>query len=204
MQLYSTSRTVKPGDRLGFLTVVNFVRKEVIKPNYVKRYWKFRCKCGTEVIDLISKVKQRKWPSCGCHKLTWLKMGRKPLPFGEASFNHLLSIYKRGARTRGLVFTLTKEEFRQLTSQNCYYCGTSPQRKHLAMRKVHGHYIYNGLDRIDNNLGYMLKNIVPSCKICNYAKKNVPQNEFIAWINRLKNHRTLGKSSNEGETNDNQ
>ena len=45
--------------------------------------------------------------------------------------------------------------------------------------------MYNGIDRKDNNLGYTPKNVVPCCSVCNFAKKNMPFDAFMAWIARL-------------------
>lgn len=49
--------------------------------------------------------------------------------FGESSFERLFRAYKFSAKKRGLVFTLTKAEFKWFTKQNCCYCGLSPEQK---------------------------------------------------------------------------
>jgi len=48
-------------------------------------------------------------------------------------------------------------------------------------------YIYNGLDRIDNEKGYLLDNVTPCCKICNQAKHALSLDDFLAWCQRLIN-----------------
>ena len=48
-----------------------------------------------------------------------------------------------------------------------------------------GDFIYSGIDRKDNEIGYTLKNCVPCCIICNRAKNSLSFDEFLAWIGRL-------------------
>ena len=60
---------------------------------------------------------------------------------------------KGGAVTRNLKFTISADQFREITKQNCYYCGQNPST--IQTGKTHyGEYVYNGIDRIDNNIGY--------------------------------------------------
>ena len=49
-------------------------------------------------------------------------------------------------------------------------------------------YLHNGIDRIDNNIGYESKNVVSCCKICNYAKSNMNYKDFILWIQKAAAH----------------
>jgi len=46
-------------------------------------------------------------------------------------------------------------------------------------------YTYNGLDRIDNAKGYILDNVVPCCKHCNYAKRNMSTEKFYNLIKSI-------------------
>ncbi len=88
--------------------------------------------------------------------------------------------------------TLTMEQFYQMASSNCYYCGLAPSNKYEAYcKKATGFmnktvpFIYSGLDRVDSNFGHDYDNVVPSCKWCNFAKRSLPLHEFDAWIRRL-------------------
>ena len=47
--------------------------------------------------------------------------------------------------------------------------------------------LYNGIDRLENTIGYEDSNCVPACKICNFAKRNLSQKQFYDWIKRLVN-----------------
>src|SRR5262249_46953177 len=95
--------------------------------------------------------------------------------------------YRKSARNRGHAWGLTGEDFDRLTSQDCFYCGQPPSRVQRPLRGSYegGDFVYNGIDRVDNKLGYTLENVVPCCKTCNYAKRDMPHDEFMAWIARL-------------------
>lgn len=167
------------GKKFGKLTAVKLLRKE--KLNGYRRYiWEFNCECGVVIERHRGGIVSGHVKSCGCLG------GGKLLPRGENSFNHLYKCYKYGAKKRSLDFTLEKEYFRKLTSANCSYCDSQPSREHLTTQLTRGKYRYNGIDRVDNNFGYIPENCVTCCKICNYAKRNVTVEEFTQWLNRLR------------------
>lgn len=114
------------------------------------------------------------------------------LPLGEASFNALFVKYKRVAKLRGYSFDLSKEEFRKLSKGLCYYCGQEPCQ--VFYRSTHnGTYTYNGIDRLDNDLGYFSANCVACCKICNSMKSNISASDFIDRIAKIsRNMKLLG------------
>jgi hypothetical protein len=107
---------------------------------------------------------------------------------GEAGLNRLLGIYKRGAKSRKLDFNLSVSEFKTLTSGRCYFCNALPSME-MVTNKNHknkishwGDYTYNGVDRIDNGVGYVDGNCVPCCTICNWAKSGRTAQEFKRYI----------------------
>jgi len=136
--------------------------------------WSYLCDCGnTGKIKSKSLVSGAK--SCGC---------LRRIQLGEANFNKLLANYKHWAKIRNLRFNLSKEGFRKLTQQNCFYCGAKPNQK--KYRKFsNGAYVFNGIDRKDNQRGYVPGNVVACCLICNRAKGNLSYKEFFSWIQRI-------------------
>lgn len=48
-----------------------------------------------------------------------------------------------------------------------------------------GYYIYNGIDRVNSDLGYSVKNCVTCCKDCNTAKMNMSIKDFLSMIERI-------------------
>jgi 5-methylcytosine-specific restriction endonuclease McrA len=103
---------------------------------------------------------------------------------GEAAFNKTLRSYRQNAQARGHAWELTKDDFRRLASVDCHYCGAPPGVVAKGSARG-GDYVYNGLDRVDNALGYTPENVVTCCKICNHAKVDMSRDEFLAWIARL-------------------
>jgi hypothetical protein len=103
----------------------------------------------------------------------------------------LFAAYRAKAAKRGYIFDLSFNEFRTLASGNCHYCGVEPKqvRKQPTCPTV---YVYNGVDRKDNALGYVSGNCVPCCRICNQAKSDLSYEEFVAWLRRVHFHLNLG------------
>ena len=81
-------------------------------------------------------------------------------------------IYK--AKQREISFELSKKEFEKLTNSDCYLCGVKPTNIRL-----------NGIDRVDNDLGYILSNCKPCCFVCNFMKKNYNLSIFLEKIKRI-------------------
>lgn len=137
--------------------------------------WHCICECGNEHDVAGSHLISGDIKSCGC-------LFR--LSTGVAAMNTLYRNYQETALKRNIVFNLTIEDFHKLTKQNCHYCNIPP----IQRRKVpftNGDYIYNGIDRINNNIGYELDNCLPCCKFCNGSKCKMTYNEFKAHIKRL-------------------
>jgi len=75
---------------------------------------------------------------------------------------------------------LNINEFSYLISQPCFYCNN--------ISNSWNDFKYNGLDRLDNNLPHLKSNIVPCCKHCNYAKRNMSFIDFINHLQKLKEY----------------
>jgi hypothetical protein len=88
-------------------------------------------------------------------------------------------------KTSGLEFSLTKEEFIELTQKDCHYCNKLPifPRRRLAGYTpegvLHSTYYGNGIDRVDNVVGYTKENCVPCCPDCNSMKGALSLEVFI-------------------------
>jgi len=175
----------KPGDRFGKLVTIR--KDETNTTKTIK--WICRCDCGNEKIVDGYALRSGKSRSCGC-----LRAEINSLPKGEGAFNRLYSSYSKRAKERNLEWLLSKDNVREITKQNCYYCGIEPRQ--YGYRKKHenggfggnGSYIYNGIDRIDSSKGYTLDNVLPCCGKCNMAKSVMDINEFKKWIIKVYNN----------------
>jgi len=158
------------GKRVGNLTVLcrDLKTEEDGTP-----YWLCKCDCGKESIVRDDYLRYKRIKSCGCSRETV----RGLLP-GEAGFKQLLLSYKKSARKRNLQFDLSDEEFKNLVTQNCCYCGSVPSSiaKNISKYSI---FVYSGIDRIDNSKGYSIENSVPCCKMCNEMKRALKKDEFI-------------------------
>lgn len=65
---------------------------------------------------------------------------------------------------------ITREDYDILIRMPCYYCKGALNETGI------------GLDRLDSNIGYFKKNIVPCCLVCNRMKNNLLLNEFFNHI----------------------
>jgi hypothetical protein len=87
------------------------------------------------------------------------------------------------------MWKLTNQQFDALTQGECHYCGAPPSKIGNAHRNgksiCYGNYVYNGIDRVDNNQGYVEGNVVSCCHRCNHAKKNYSFEEFQDWIDAV-------------------
>lgn len=98
----------------------------------------------------------------------------------------LYRAYVAGSIKRGYNFELSEEEFRELTSMKCVYCGSEPSNVYRNEERFYnGNYIYNGIDRVDNTQGYSKENCVPCCKKCNYMKRNLTYDDFIDHCRKI-------------------
>ena len=41
---------------------------------------------------------------------------------------------------------------------------------------------------MDNNIGYVLSNVIPCCKNCNLSKSNRTPYDFLSWVFKLYNN----------------
>ena len=144
-----------------------------------------KCICGTSRIVNGGSLRRGISKSCGCRNIE-IREKKKLMP-GIANMHQLIILYKRNAKKRGHIYNLTEEQFNKITKQNCYYCGAEPSSI-LEAKYSNGEYAYNGLDRVDNNKGYEIDNVVPCCKICNWAKHQSTQQEYKEWIKKSYNN----------------
>jgi 5-methylcytosine-specific restriction endonuclease McrA len=154
------------------------------------RLFKFKCDCGSgkEIITTFGKTE-----SCGCLQRevaakTIFRTRRKV--FGEAQMNAFYCRVVNRATRDAIEFRLTREEFKEVTSRSCFYCGAPPTMVATAgrNRRCYGNYIHNGIDRVDSSKGYVTENVVACCTPCNLAKGTRSQQEFYAWIKCAHDH----------------
>ncbi len=148
--------------------------------------WICKCECGRMTTVRSQHLRSGATRSCGCLKSECDKA--RALPEGEAAMRALYRQYKRNAKQRNRAWELTEEQFRELTSSCCHYCGREPQQI-TRWSHYNGDYAYNGIDRKDNEQGYIFDNVVPSCSECNFLKVRRDYSRFLEQVERIANHR---------------
>jgi len=152
-----------------------------------KAVWRFVCDCGTVIEAHAHAARSGNTRSCGClHAETSASnsRGTKLIDYAKA-YTRVLKTYRANASKAGRVFALTDIEAQNLLLGDCYYCGAPPQNLLVTQRGKQLKMRYNGIDRVDNFLGYTPANTVSCCPRCNHAKRNYPTGEFLAWAERL-------------------
>lgn len=166
------------GQRFGRLVVIEQSSKRTKTKG---AYWKCLCDCGNEIIVIAANLKRGHTKSCGC-----LSKETRFLGNGESGLNYVIRAYKMNAELRGYEFNLTREQVKEITSKNCFYCNKPPERVGKGAKiSRDGDYIYNGMDRVDNDKGYTLDNIVPCCYSCNVRKRGLSKEDMIKILEFL-------------------
>lgn len=128
------------------------------------------CNCGKTILTRMSHYSKLK--SCGCRlsrKSTNTFTYDKYVPYVD-SLSNKFNMYLKRAKSRGIEFAITLEDFKNLISNPCTYC----------------QYSETGVDRIDNSLGYVKGNVTSCCKYCNRAKHEESEENFLKWLNHVK------------------
>ena len=158
-----------------------------------KRMWECICDCGKTIILNTGCLTTGSTSSCGCnkywHNAQTSRTTRHKIAKHDAGYRSIYNSYIANSRARNLTFDISFNEFIMLVTSECYYCGIEPSNTYM---KSYYNIKYNGIDRVDNKVGYTPSNIVTCCKICNIAKNNHTHEEFKNWIMRLiKKHQQL-------------
>lgn len=106
------------------------------------------------------------------------------LPDDEALKRIVYGDYIKGSKRRGHEFSLTREQFDSMIFEDCFYCGREPSNR-LAGRNGDRFRHHQGIDRIDNQTGYVIGNVVPCCRWCNEAKRAKSFTDFVQWLEGL-------------------
>ncbi|QBZ81605.1 hypothetical protein pclt_cds_1019 [Pandoravirus celtis] len=134
------------------------------KCNYIKS--------NIEVSAFLDKCRDvRSVATAGPPALSPEQVELLPRTAKETNRKTILRGYKRGAIRRGLEYQLADDDFMRLLDAPCHYCWTAK----------------GGVDRMDNNIGYLPSNSVPCCGVCNHMKHTYSVEEFVQQCVRVAN-----------------
>lgn len=156
-----------PGLRFGSLVVLELRRgAKNVHPTAV-----CQCDCGRTRQVRQSALRRRQIECCAKCVDRWATRLRSTA--ADRDLRDRESTYKCNARRKGVAWELGRQQFQALALAACRYCGVEPAR---------------GIDRLDNSSGYTIANAVPCCATCNYAKREMSADDFIAWVGRVFRH----------------
>jgi len=126
------------------------------------------CKTSKPLNSFYKKGKRngkiRRRSSCiECYRVERKKYKYKP--------NAKYLEYKRNAKRRGLEFKISKTQFLSFKDKPCRYCGNILE--------------YIGLDRLDNDHGYLYTNVDSCCYVCNSFKHVFEESNFLEHVNKI-------------------
>lgn len=169
--------------------------------------WNCQCECGTTRKVLSMRLTSGESKSCGCYQKEVVSGLHRINPKDEF-WNRYINSFKSGAKRRNMVWELTTADVKTLAKNNCHFCGAPPSAItwaknaylltcrtfnrpvdiEFANNKIES---ANSIDRIDNSVGYTLKNCVSACDPCNTLKSDLDLDEWYVHMQKILKHRGI-------------
>ena len=174
--------------------IIKFDEDRYEKSNRTHLYYLIQCKeCGeifSRKKDCIYNFKNLKCRNC-IHN-------RHGMCLNTLLYN-VFTHYKNNAKQRNIEWNLSEEEFKNIITQPCIYCGEAPDITKTSSYRDKYEKI-TGIDRVDTTKGYFKENCVPCCKMCNIMKNKFSKEAFINKVksiynNYIKSSTTISKES---------
>lgn len=150
---------------------------------YDKEKWNCICECGNKKKIITDHLVSGHTKSCGC-------MAKENKLYNNDWEYSARAIWKCRYFDGGLTF----EEFYKFSQQNCFYCDERPislynkskyDKRASKKAKLNKYFIYNGLDRLNNDEKHIVENVVSCCKTCNLMKGTMNIFEFFNYIKNV-------------------
>jgi len=192
------TKKYKLNQKIGSWTITDW---DSNKDNYI-----LTCSCdnmskgsASFVDSKVKSLRENGFTACSKCSRKYFKQAKTK----DQKLKRVYSKYKKSAKTRNLEFLLTLEECLNLFKSRCYYCNDLPENIETTYQIE-----YQGIDRIDNNMGYISDNVIPCYAFCNYAKHYHSQEKFLEKVEkihknvqRLKQDKPSPMASNNGKNN---
>ena len=146
--------------------------------------WICKCECGATTEVTSNGLLSGNTTSCGCGRADGKRAYELRVTSNRSIAGSIMAHMRQNATRRDLEWSLTEDEFNNLVTRPCKYCGIPPQNtvRNVSQKK------YHGLDRVDSSKGYVPGNVVSCCKRCNFAKHVQSLDEFKAHVKAMYDH----------------
>jgi len=172
--------------------VISFIGYRTRGKKSESPYYKCRCDyCGNEYGSFIENLKDVRKSGLSCRKCSNVQNKKyNKMSASNAQISIVFSNYKARAKMKNIEFSLTKEEFTKLVKNNCHYCNQEPNKIRLdRVKNRRGEHdsscLLNGIDKVNNDMGYTINNCVSCCEDCNKAKRNLSYSVFLQLIKNI-------------------
>lgn len=154
------------------------------------REWIVQCKCGNIKTMTTARLNNssNNGHCCPRKKMPKKKSIKKIPTLKERTWVLLSGKYQekkkrhKAKNMSGVI--MTREEYTKMALNECYYCGL--EHSLVIEDRISEHIIkYNGIDRLDSDIGYTKDNSVACCYYCNRAKNTMTEKEFYEWVNKI-------------------
>lgn len=172
------------GQNIGDFTISSYDKNEGL--------YTLICKCGNTssgasdfVTTKIANIMSNGYSACQHCTFNYQKILKEEKSLNDTlyTFKDVYREYIKKSKARDLDFHLTLEQATELFKSNCFYCDNLPSNNR---RRASGNTInYQGIDRIDNSIGYLVDNVVPCCKYCNSFKMDRSYDDFIKHVKKI-------------------
>lgn len=92
---------------------------------------------------------------------------------------------RRDSKRRKIEYNLNYAEFESLVTGECFYCGRKPSSLFQERVGSKCRCYYNGIDRVDNTIGYLSGNVVTCCRVCNKSKHTQTYDDFVLMCHKI-------------------
>lgn len=170
------------GQRLGVLTVLG-----LSECKGGRSFWSVRCDCGNEFVMAGKTLRNRAHNECVCwaRPKTFKTSQPRAMSDEESALRCAYRELKHSAKIRGYECTLTLDEFKSVVTSDCAICGAKPHREVRARTSTGGSILLNGVDRVDNSIGYLPDNVQACCWACNRMRGTLSIKEFMNHILKI-------------------
>jgi hypothetical protein len=157
------------------------------------------CHCGSQFETRFRNIKNGHTRSCGnClkkweHAPYYGKIDKNP---SDEKIKKAIRIIR--AKTQRDM-EISDKDIKEIIFENCHWLGIGPSKLFFTRKGGETPFYINGIDRIDNDKGYVKNNCVPCSTKANFLKGTFSEKEFLELIKQVYEHRIRNKkTSTEG------